>query len=204
MSAVEKAGAAAVVALSASVAATAALGEGCTVWDMSQIRDGARVGPHTTVGRNVFIDHDVIIGANCKIQNNALIYHPALVGDGVFVGPGAILTNDRHPRSVNPDGTPKTPDDWAIAGVVLETGCSIGAGAVLVGGVSVGPWAMVGAGAVVTRDVAPHSLVTGNPATHVAWIGRSGRRLVEDDDGYVDPVDGIRYRLVDGQLEEAH
>jgi acetyltransferase-like isoleucine patch superfamily enzyme len=203
MSASEKPHSAPIVAATAEIASTAVIASGCTIWGLSQVRDGARVGTYTSIGRNAFVDHDVIIGAYCKIQNNALIYSPAVIDDGVFVGPGAILTNDRHPRAVNPDGSLAGADDWHPAGVRVGQGASIGAGAVILAGVAVGAWAMVGAGAVVTRDVAPHSLVAGSPASHIGWIGRSGRRLIDDTDGYVDPVDGTRYRLIDGRLEGA-
>jgi acetyltransferase-like isoleucine patch superfamily enzyme len=201
MSAAEKWGGRARFAPTASIDEGAEIGDGAVIWDLSQVREGAVIGAHTMVGRNVYIDHEVRIGANCKIENNALIYWPAELGDGVFVGPGAILTNDRYPRAINPDGTPKGADDWAPAGVSVASGAAIGAGAVIVGGVSVGAWALVGAGAVVTRDVPSHALVTGNPATQVAWVGRGGRRLVETEDGFVDST-GDRYRLVDGELYE--
>jgi acetyltransferase-like isoleucine patch superfamily enzyme len=189
------------VAISARVSSGASLGPGCRIWDLSQIREGAQVGPDTTIGRNVYVDHDVVIGANCKIQNNALIYWPAILADGVFIGPGAILTNDRRPRALNPDGSQKGDADWTPEGVHVGEGASVGAGAVIVGGVQIGDWAMVGAGAVVTRDVAAHSMVVGSPATHVAWIGSSGHRLVEDGPFHVDPSSGERYRLTEGRLE---
>ena len=178
------------------------VGEGAAIWDLSRVREGAVVGAHTVVGRNVYVDRDVMIGANCKIQNNALLYWPATIGDGVFIGPGAILTNDRHPRAINADGTLKGLDDWFPAGVTVDSGAAIGAGVVIVGGVHVGAWALVGAGSVVTRDVPSHALVTGNPAVQVAWVGRGGRRLVETEDVFVDSESGDRYRLVDDELVE--
>jgi acetyltransferase-like isoleucine patch superfamily enzyme len=202
MSAAEKWSSQARIAPTATVEPSATVGDGAAIWDLTQVRQGAVVGVNTVVGRNVYVDHDVVIGANCKIQNNSLLYWPSTLGDGVFIGPGAILTNDRHPRAINADGTAKGPGDWVPAGVTVDSGAAIGAGAVIVGGVHVGAWALVGAGAVVTRDVAPHSLVTGNPAVQVAWVGRSGRRLVETDDGFVDSVTGDRYRLVDDELVE--
>ncbi|MEX0865233.1 MAG: acyltransferase [Acidimicrobiia bacterium] len=203
MSAVERVHGRTTVAPTAMVSPGASIGDRSVVWDLTQVREGAIIGPDTVIGRNVYIDHDVRIGANCKIQNASLLYWPAILGDGVFIGPGAILTNDRHPRAVKPDGTPKGPDDWLAAGVTIDSGAAIGAGAVLVGGVNIGAWALVGAGAVVTGDVPSHALVVGNPATRVGWVGKAGRRLVEDEDGFVDPGTGDRYRLLDGVMEEA-
>jgi acetyltransferase-like isoleucine patch superfamily enzyme len=182
------------IATTARVHPSATLGKGVSVWDLSQVREGATIGADTVIGRNVYIDHDVAIGAACKIQNSALVYWPAAVGDGVFIGPGAILTNDRRPRAVNPDRTPKGPEDWEPAGVRIDSGASIGAGAVILAGVIVGEWALVGAGAVVTRDVPAHALVAGSPASRQGWVGRSGHRLVEEGDLLIDPVDGLRYR----------
>ncbi len=187
------------IAPSALVSPTATVGTGTVVWDLSQIRDGASIGADTVIGRNVYIDRDVVVGQRCKIQNNSLIYWPAILGDGVFIGPGVTLTNDRNPRAVNPDDSPKTPDDWIPEGVEVADGASIGAGAILLPGVKVGRWALVGAGAVVSHDVPAHALVAGNPATQVGWVGRSGFRLVHQNRLLIDPVDGSRYRL-DGEV----
>jgi acetyltransferase-like isoleucine patch superfamily enzyme len=186
------------IATTAQVHPSALVGERATIWDLTQIRENAQICPDTVVGRNVFIDHDVVIGSACKIQNNALIYWPAVVGDGVFIGPGVILTNDRNPRAVNVDGTAKGIDDWVAAGVHIDAGASIGAGAVILAGVHVGASALVGASAVVTRNVAAHALVVGSPAVPIGWVGTTGHRLDEHGDLLVDPVDGTRYRL-DGE-----
>lgn len=187
------------IAASAGVHPEAILGDGVAIWDLSQVREGAAIGDDTVIGRNVYIDRDVHIGRRCKIQNNALVYWPAEIADGVFVGPGAILTNDRHPRAVDPAGRIKGPDDWEAAGVRIDTGAAIGAGAVVLAGVSIGSWALVAAGAVVVRDVPSHALVAGNPATAVGWVGKTGRRLTLERGFLVDPADGARYReTVDG------
>jgi len=164
----------------AEVEPGAQIGAGTSIWHLAQVRDGARVGAGCTLGRGVYIDSDVVVGDRVKIQNYALIYEPARVGDGVFIGPAAVLTNDLYPRAVNVDGSVKSPADWEAVGVTLQEGCSIGARAVLVPGVTVGPWAMVAAGAVVVRDVAPYELVAGVPAHHLGWVGRAGRRLEPD------------------------
>lgn len=190
------------VASTSSVDPSARLAEGVIIWDLSQVREGVSVGAGTIIGRNVYVDREVSIGSNCKIQNNALLYWPATISDGVFIGPGVVLTNDPHPRAINPDGTPKGAADWEPAGVTIHAGATVGAGAVVLGGVSIGHWALVGAGAVVTRDVAPHALVVGNPAHQIGWVGKSGRRLIGSEDTLTDPSTGSRYRVLDGALEE--
>jgi acetyltransferase-like isoleucine patch superfamily enzyme len=134
------------------------------------------------------------LGENCKVQNYALVYEPAVLEDGVFIGPAAVLTNDQFPRAVNPDLSLKNTDDWEAVGVTVRTGASIGARAVCVAPVTVGRWATVAAGAVVTRDVPDFALVAGVPARRIGWMGRRGHRLVETEEGkFVCPVDGSLY-----------
>lgn len=192
------------IAQSADVDPTAVIGEGTSVWDLVQVRAGARIGRDCVLGRGCAIDTGVVVGDACKIQSNALVYAPAVLGQGVFVGPAALLTNDRHPRAVTPDGTPKRAEDWQPEGVRVGDGASIGAGAVLVGGVTVGAWALVAAGSVVARDVPSHALVAGVPAAQLGWVGRSGHRLVEDGSGgWRCPHTGESYRLGAGGLELA-
>jgi acetyltransferase-like isoleucine patch superfamily enzyme len=172
---------------SARVHATADLepdvtvGPGTSIWHRAQLRTGARVGKDCVVGRDAFIDEGVVIGDKVKIQNGALIYHGVTVGNGVFIGPGAILTNDRYPRAVTSTGELSRAADWTVSPIVLEDGCSIGAGAVVVAGVTVGTWSMVGAGAIVTRDVPSHALVVGSPAHRIGWVCACGARLVDSN-----------------------
>ena len=134
------------------------------VWGNSQIREGAKIGENCIIGRNVYIGAGVVIGNNCKIQNNALVYEPAVLEDGVFIGPAAILTNDKHPKAVNEDGSIKTTKDWNSQGVKIRSGAAIGAGAICVAPVEIGPDATVGAVSVVTRNVKPGQTVVGVPA----------------------------------------
>lgn len=186
----------------ARVDPSAVLGPGTRVWADATVRAGAVLGRECIVGERAFIDEGVHVGDRGKIQNAALVYGPAVVEDGVFIGPGAILTNDRHPRAVGPEGALLRAGDWTPQGVVLRSGASIGAGAVIVAGVEVGPWAMVAAGAVVTKDVRPHELVAGIPARRIGWVGRSGCGLVEEAPGTLrDPRTGERYRLSGDRVE---
>jgi len=190
------------IAPTADVDATAQVGEGCAIWDLAQVREGAVLGEDCVLGRGSYIGSDVHVGARCKIQNYALVYEPARLGDGVFVGPAAVLTNDTYPRAVTPSGELKSAEDWSPVAVTVEDGASIGARAVCVAPVRIGRWALVAAGAVVTRDVPDHALVAGTPARQVGWVGRTARSLREDPPGtWSCPDTGDSYRERDGRLE---
>ncbi|MET0860250.1 MAG: acyltransferase, partial [Microbacterium sp.] len=152
---------------SADVADSADIGAGTRVWHLAQVRENAVVGADCTIGRGAYIGPGVTIGAACKLQNYALVYEPAVLGDGVFIGPAAVLTNDEFPRAANPDLTVKTADDWHAVGVEIGDGASIGARAVCVAPVRIGAWALVAAGAVVTKDVPDYGLVVGVPARRI-------------------------------------
>jgi acetyltransferase-like isoleucine patch superfamily enzyme len=181
----------------AQVDESAVLGAGTTVWELAQIREGARLGTGCIVGRGVYVGAGVQIGDNVKLQNYALVYEPARLGDGVFVGPAVVLTNDRNPRSVDPEGHPKGASDWEAVGVDVAEGASLGARSVCVAPLRVGRWAMVAAGAVVTKDVPDFALVVGVPARQIGWVGRSGVRLAALADSPGDwecPRTGARYR----------
>ena len=176
---------------------TAFVHESATIWNLVQIRDNAKIEANVVIGRGVYVGEGVHIGANSKIQNFALIYEPAVVGVGVFIGPGAVLTNDRQPRAVNPDGSIKTSKDWKPVGVTVLEGASIGAGAVCVAPITVGRWSMVGAGAVVIDDVPDFALVVGVPGRQIGWVGRNGSRLERVSGSnvhWVCPLTSIRYQ----------
>jgi acetyltransferase-like isoleucine patch superfamily enzyme len=154
------------------------------------------------VGRGAYIGAGARLGDNCKIQNYALVYEPAALADGVFVGPAAVLTNDTYPRAINPDGSLKSGEDWEHVGVEIGRGASIGARAVCVAPVVIGPWAMVAAGAVVVKDVPAHALVVGVPARRIGWVGRAGQALAPTGGGdWLCPATGQRYREAGDTIE---
>ena len=169
----------------ADLEAGVSIGSGTSVWHRAQIRTGARIGRDGVIGRDVFIDEGVTLGDRVKVQNGALIYHGVTVEDGVFIGPGVILTNDRRPRAQSADGDLARAADWTVSPIRIETGASIGAGAIVVAGHDVGAYAMVGAGSVVTHDVPAHALVAGNPARRIGWVCTCGERLVDSTGRHV-------------------
>ena len=187
---------------SADVDPSAFLGAGTTVWHLAQVRENAHIGADCVIGRGAYVGIGVRMGDGCKLQNFALVYEPAELGAGVFIGPAAVLTNDQYPRSMEPDGRVKGAGDWEAVGVKIGDGASIGARAVCVAPLVVGRWALIGAGAVVTRDVPDFGLVLGVPARRVGWVGRAGVRLEKDVEGWVCPRTGERYIEVDGSLKE--
>ncbi len=168
---------------SADVAETATIGDGSSVWHLAQVREEARVGENCVIGRGAYVGTGVTMGDNCKLQNYALVYEPAELEDGVFVGPAAVFTNDHYPRSISPDGSLKRAEDWEPVGVTCRTGASIGARAVCIAPVTIGRWAMVAAGSVVTRDVPDFALVAGVPARRIRWVGRAGVPLQNAGNG---------------------
>ena len=190
----------AVVKDTAQVAPSAQLGDGTTVWELAQIREDARLGTGCIVGRGAYVGTGVQIGDNVKLQNYALVYEPAVLGDGVFVGPAAVLTNDEYPRSVDPEGNLKRGADWHAVAVTVGDGASIGARAVCVAPVTIGRWALVAAGAVVTRDVPDYALVAGVPARRIGWVGEAGVRLEDAGGSWRCPQTGAEYDEKDGVL----
>ncbi len=192
------------IAGTADVAPSAILGAGTYIWHLAQIREEVKVGSGCIVGRGAYVGPGVVIGNNVKLQNYALVYEPARLADGVFIGPAAVLANDMFPRSVDVSGKLKRAEDWHAEGVVVGRGASIGARAVVLPGRLIGQYALVAAGAVVTRDVPDFALVVGVPARQAGWVGRSGRTLDELGEGWWrDPETGERYRESGGTMVPA-
>jgi UDP-2-acetamido-3-amino-2,3-dideoxy-glucuronate N-acetyltransferase len=169
----------------ADVSPKAEIGDGSLIWRNAQIREHATLGHNCIVGQSAYIDFAVVIGDNVKIQNNASLYYGLELEDGVFVGPHVIFTNDRIPRAINPDGSLKSADDWEVGRTRVCYGAAIGAGAVIVTGVTIGRWAMVGAGAVVTKDVPDHALVAGSPARILGYVSAKGVRCATQAEAIV-------------------
>jgi len=192
------------IAPTADVDARATIGAGTRIWHLAQVREDAQVGADCIVGRGAYLGPGVVVGDRCKIQNHALVYEPAVLEDGAFVGPAVVFTNDYYPRAVNPDGTLKSADDWHAIGVTVRTGASIGARSVCVAPVTIGRWALVAAGSVVTKDVPDFALVAGVPARRLRWVGRAGEPLERADDGrWRCPRTGELYVETDGVLRPA-
>ena len=189
----------------ADVSDEAQIGEGSSIWHLAQVREHAVLGENCVVGRGAYIGEGVHMGNNCKVQNYALVYEPASIADGVFIGPAVVLTNDHFPRAVNPDGSLKSASDWEQVGVDIAEGAAIGARSVCVAPVKIGPWALVAAGSVVTKDVPAFALVAGVPAKRIGWVGKSGVKLepVEGKQGFFRcPTTGAEYQEKDGNLTE--
>lgn len=188
------------------MAENAQIGEGSSVWHLAQVREDAVLGRNCIVGRGAYIGTGVHMGDNCKVQNYALVYEPASLAAGVFIGPAVVLTNDHNPRAVNPDGSIKSAHDWEPVGVTIQQGAAIGARAVCVAPVTIGEWATVAAGAVVTHDVPAFALVAGVPARRIGWVGRGGVKLVPvaDRPGFFRcPESGALFHQVsDNELKE--
>ena len=163
----------------ADVASSVEIGEGTSIWHQTQVRERVHIGRNCILAKGVYVDEDVQIGSNVKIQNYVSVYRGVTLEDGVFCGPHCVFTNDKRPRAVNPDGSLKSAEDWTVACTLVREGAAIGANAVVVCGVTVGRWAMIGSGSVVTRDVPDYGLVWGNPARLHGFVCPCGARLLE-------------------------
>lgn len=156
-----------------------ALGRETNVWAFAHVMRGAVVGDHCNIGDHAFIEAGAVVGHRVTIKNHVLIWDGITIEDDVFIGPGAIFTNDRHPRSPRAAFARQRYSDktnW-LARTVVQRGCSIGAAATICPGVTLGCYAMIAAGAVVTRDVEPYALVMGTPARRRQYVCRCGQKL---------------------------
>ena len=161
----------------AEISERAVIGDGTVIWHHAQVREGATLGRNCIIGKGAYIDSGVSVGDNVKIQNYASVYHGVTLEDGVFVGPYVCITNDLRPRAVNPDGSLKASDDWKVIHTLVRQGAALGASSTVICGITVGRWAMVGAGAVVTQDVPDYGLVWGSPARLLGFVCPCGDRL---------------------------
>ena len=165
------------------------IGEGTKIWHFSHIMSGATIGEKCNIGQNVVVSPKVILGDNVKIQNNVSIYTGVICEDDVFLGPSCVFTNVNNPRSeVNRRG--EYEKTW------VKKGATIGANATIVCGITLGEYAFIGAGAVVTKDVSSYALVVGNPSKQIGWMSAYGERLEFNAEGIaLCPVKGDRYKL---------
>ncbi len=171
------------------------IGEGTKIWHFCHIMNGAKVGKNCNLGQNVFVAEGVIIGNNVKIQNNVSVYQGTVIEDDVFLGPSCVLTNVINPRS-------QVNRHQVYEKTVLKRGCTIGANATLIGGITIGRYAFVAAGSVVTHGVPDYALMLGVPARKAGWISRHGHKLISQGKGVmICPESGYQYREeIPGQL----
>lgn len=174
------------------------IGEGTTIWHFSHIMPHCRIGQSCNIGQNVVVSPEVVLGNNVKVQNNVSIYTGVTCGDDVFLGPSAVFTNVINPRSaINRKNQYQTTH--------VGKGASIGANATLVCGNDIGDYALIGAGAVVTRPVPAYALVIGNPARQRGWVSEYGHKLTFDASGIAScPESGQRYQLTNNELTPLH
>lgn len=156
----------------AVVEKTAKIGEGTKVWHFVHVREKAEIGRECVLGHSVYVGEGVKIGNRVKLENRANVYEGVRIEDNVFVGPHVTFTNDLYPRSFS--------TDWRILPTLVEKGASIGAGSVIVCGITIGEYAMIGAGSTVTKDIPPHAMAYGNPARVRGFVCRCGRRLIKE------------------------
>ena len=169
------------------------IGKGTKIWHFSHIIKGTRIGENCIIGQNVMIGPDVVIGNHCKIQNNVSLYKGVVLEDGVFCGPSCVFTNVHNPRAEI-----ERKDEFRPTHV--ERGVTIGANATIICGNRLGAYSLIGAGAVVTKDVKPHAVMVGNPAKQIGWVSHAGEKLGDD---LVCPREGRRYQISsEGALEE--
>ena len=151
------------------------IGEGTKVWNFSQVLQGARVGKNCVIGHNCLISSKAKIGNNVKLESNTDVWDLVVLEDFVFVGPSAVFTNDKNPRAKYPKA--KYPEYGKWLPTVVREGATIGANATVVCGTTIGKWAMVGAGAVVAKDVPDYAIALGVPATVVGWVCECGNKV---------------------------
>jgi UDP-2-acetamido-3-amino-2,3-dideoxy-glucuronate N-acetyltransferase len=173
----------------------AVIGANTKIWHFSHIMDGTVIGEKCNFGQNVVVSPGVVIGNNVKVQNNVSIYTGVICEDDVFLGPSMVFTNVINPRSaiVRKNEYKKT---------LVRKGASIGANATIVCGNEIGAYAMIGAGAVVTKPVKPYALIVGNPAKQIGWVSEWGHRLEFNEEGKaICPESGQQYVIIENQVK---
>jgi len=179
---------------SAIIDAGCTIGDGTRIWHFCHVIGGAVIGNNCSLGQNVMIGGKVVLGNNVKVQNNVSIYDGVICGDDVFVGPSAVFTNVINPRSA-------VIRKSEYKNTIVKKGATIGANATIICGNSIGEYAFIGAGAVVTKDVPDYALVTGNPGIQTGWMSAYGKKLLFDDKGFaICSESGERYSLQHGHV----
>lgn len=161
----------------AEIHKSAQIGKDTQIWHHSQIRENVTIGKNCIIGKNVYIDFGITIGNNVKIQNNCSLYHGLTIKDGVFIGPHTIFTNDKIPRAINPDGTLKGGADWKIGEILVKYGASIGAGCIILPGITIGKFCLIGSGSIVTKNIDDYALGLGTPFNKTGYICKCGDKL---------------------------
>lgn len=185
---------------SAIVDEGAQIGEASRIWHWVHVCGGARIGKGVSLGQNVFVGNKVVIGDHCKIQNNVSVYDNVTLEDGVFCGPSMVFTNVHNPRALI-----ERKNEYR--NTLVKKGATLGANCTIVCGTTVGEYAFVGAGAVVTKDVPPYALMVGVPARQIGWMSEHGEPLDLPLQGQAEttcPHTGARYRLNDRQVEKCN
>lgn len=172
------------------------IGEGSHIWHFSHIMSHSQIGEKCNIGQNVFIGSEVVLGKNVKVQNNVSVYSGVICEDDVFLGPSMVFTNILNPRSA-------VVRKGEYVRTFVRKGASIGANATIVCGVEIGPYALIGAGTVITKNVKPYALVVGNPGKQIGWVSEYGHTLHFNSEGLAQcPESGQKYQLTGEEREQ--
>ncbi len=171
------------------------IGEGTTIWHFCHVMPGSVIGKQCNLGQNVVVSPKVVLGNNVKVQNNVSIYTGVICEDDVFLGPSMVFTNVINPRSA-------IVRKHQYQTTLVKKGASIGANATVICGNTIGQYALIGAGAVITKDIAPYALVVGNPAKQIGWVSQYGHRLQFNKNGLAQcPESGQQYQLQNNSVQ---
>ena len=181
---------------------TEEIGEGTSIWAFAHVMEGARIGKNCNIGDHCFVESGAVVGNDVTVKNGNMLWEGVTIEDGVFVGPHVFFTNDLYPRT---RWLPQTRSRYAadrtwLSPTLVKQGASLGAGAILLAGITIGDYAMVGLGAVVLKDVPPYVLVRGNPARASGWVCRCGKPLRFDHETTVCATCGLAFRQEDGSI----